>query len=293
MTAALSERLKPAFAWPTVMLAVACLSVFAASTSLAVTGALWWSVAVVINTVAAYAAYTVVHEATHYNISARARHLRWVDHILGNLCGVLLMLPYYHHRREHWRHHAVTNSPDDPDIVVKGAFTSLVLVKFPVASATYLVPVYVFTNLRKLGLDATERLMTYAFGVLHASAFVLGYFTGHLMDVVLLWYLPAMLAGLVLAIGFQWLPHYPHDATDRYRATRISLWPGAEIVSLWQNLHLVHHLMPQIPFYRYADAFHELLPELEEHDARIEGLRPYAAPTASALRRYRGATQPA
>ncbi len=282
MPSTLPERLKPAFAWPTLMLAAASLSVFATSTTLAAIGVLWWGVAIVLNGIAAYAAYTVVHEATHYNISARTRQLRWIDHVLGNVAGVLLVLPYYQHRREHWRHHAATNSPEDPDIIVRGSFASLLIVKFVLASIAGLVPSYVFLNLRRLGLDARERLATYAFGVLHASAFAIGYMTGCLLEVLLLWYVPAMLAGLALMVGFQWLPHHPHDATDRYHATRISLWPGAEIVLLCQNLHLVHHLMPQIPFYRYGEAFRALLPELERNDVRIEGLRPYSRSTTSA-----------
>ena len=41
---------------------------------------------------------------------------------------------------------------------------------------------------------------------------------------------------------------------------------------LQQNLHLVHHLWPSVPFYNYAKLFHRLRPVLRGEGSRIEGL---------------------
>ncbi len=76
----------------------------------------------------------------------------------------------------------------------------------------------------------------------------------------------------MLHIFFQWLPHYPFDRTERYLDTRISLWPGGKIFLLRQNLHLMHHLWPSVPFYNYARLYLRLRPLLIAKRSRIEGL---------------------
>ena len=59
-----------------------------------------------------------------------------------------------------------------------------------------------------------------------------------------------------LAWWFDWLPHHGLDETqseNRYRATRNRVgmeWLFTPLM-LSQNYHLVHHLHPSIPFYRY------------------------------------------
>ena len=68
------------------------------------------------------------------------------------------------------------------------------------------------------------------------------------------------------------VPHYPFDRTDRYGATRISLWPGGDVILLLQNLHLMHHLWPGVPFYNYRRLFVALRPLLVAEGSRIEGL---------------------
>jgi fatty acid desaturase len=92
-----------------------------------------------------------------------------------------------------------------------------------------------------------------------------------------LWFLPTRLGVLALNVFFQWLPHYPFDRTERYQNTRISLWTGGTLVLLQQNLHLMHHLWPSVPFYNYARLYRALRPVLIAEGSRIEGLRPGVA----------------
>ena len=73
---------------------------------------------------------------------------------------------------------------------------------------------------------------------------------------------------------FTWTPHHDHKETSRYRNTRESLFPMANFLLLGQNHHLIHHLMPGIPFYRYQATFSEIRPLLEQNGARIEGFWP-------------------
>ncbi len=114
---------------------------------------------------------------------------------------------------------------------------------------------------------------------------VLAALTGHVLDWVLLLYVPTRLAGLLLAIFFQWLPHAPFDRTERYLNTRISLWAGGTILTLQQNLHLLHHLWPSVPFYNYARLYQRLRPTLIAKGSRIEGLMvgPYAQDRSGAV----------
>ncbi|MFM8265706.1 MAG: fatty acid desaturase [Acidimicrobiia bacterium] len=47
---------------------------------------------------------------------------------------------------------------------------------------------------------------------------------------------------------------------------------------LGQDHHLIHHLYPRVPFYRYRALYHEIRPSLEQNVARIHfGLRPARA----------------
>lgn len=87
----------------------------------------------------------------------------------------------------------------------------------------------------------------------------------------LLWWLPSRLAGLPLAILFSWLPHVPFDSTERFHNTRITTFRGSTWLLLQQDRHLIHHLYPSVPWYRYRAVFRELRPLLEAEGARIEG----------------------
>ena len=94
---------------------------------------------------------------------------------------------------------------------------------------------------------------------------------GALVPVVVLWIVPARLTFLYLAFFFVWLPHFPFEHTDRFRNTRITLFPGSTWLLLHQDRHLIHHLYPSIPWYRYRAAHRELAPLLAEHGAVVAG----------------------
>jgi fatty acid desaturase len=84
-------------------------------------------------------------------------------------------------------------------------------------------------------------------------------------------FIPTRVGGVLLAIFFQWLPHHPFDRTERYLNTRISLWPAGGVLTLQQNLHLMHHLWPSVPFYNYGRLYRRLRPILVAKGSRIEG----------------------
>jgi hypothetical protein len=50
----------------------------------------------------------------------------------------------------------------------------------------------------------------------------------------------------------------------------ISLWVGGTIFTLQQNLYLMHHLWPSVPFYNYHRLYRRLRSVLLEKGSRIE-----------------------
>lgn len=101
--------------------------------------------------------------------------------------------------------------------------------------------------------------------------------------VLMLWFIPARLSLWLICLTFMVLPHYPHDtphSVNPYRATSIRQgmeWLMSPLLAC-QNYHLVHHLYPTIPFYRYRRAW---LARKDMHEANNPaivhpfGLRPY------------------
>ena len=86
---------------------------------------------------------------------------------------------------------------------------------------------------------------------------------------VTLWFGPALIAIVFLALTFDFLPHYPYDSQARFLDTRI--YPGRLLnaILLAQNYHLIHHLWTTIPWYRYQRVFDAIRPELEARGSRI------------------------
>ena len=63
----------------------------------------------------------------------------------------------------------------------------------------------------------------------------------------------------------------PSRWLDANQSVEQMTWaPGLPLLTMWQSYHLVHHLYPRVPFYRYGLCFDDLRPDLEEHGARID-----------------------
>ncbi len=89
------------------------------------------------------------------------------------------------------------------------------------------------------------------------------------------WILPARIAIAVLSFAFDYLPHTPHDtpaSEDRYRATLLRPHPLLTPVLLYQNYHLIHHLYPGVPFYRYVAVWKERYDTLIDRGAQARDL---------------------
>jgi len=115
-------------------------------------------------------------------------------------------------------------------------------------------------------------------------------------------HLPVLGAVLILGLFFDYLPHRPHHTyTDPIAATSlITLWnprtvkseeklksakfsaeeirhSGIDLLTiplLSQNLHPIHHLYPNIPFYRYSSVYYRMADTLHKAGLKAHPLFP-------------------
>lgn len=58
--------------------------------------------------------FSLQHECVHYTVF----RTRWLNDLVGNICGAILVLPHKHFRYEHCDHHTYTQlTGDDPELV--------------------------------------------------------------------------------------------------------------------------------------------------------------------------------
>lgn len=270
--------LSPSVAWPTLALAVVLPAILITVMALGFTGALPLWACTPILALVSYAHYTLVHESIHGNVVASPKSLAWLNTVVGWIGSLGLGVGWPVLQRTHVLHHSHTNTERDPDIVVKGTFVQL-LIKWLVFVPMSLVPMFALRwinpeRYRRVGgiLSPSEIAQVSAVTLLTWAVLIAAIATGRTADWLLLWFVPGRLAGLILNVFFQWLPHHPFDRTERYLNTRISLWAGGTLMLLQQNLHLMHHLWPSVPFYNYARLYRALRPVLVAEGSRIEGL---------------------
>lgn len=273
---------RPEIAWPTVALAVVAMLLYGFSTFMGVQQ--HWPVAatVLVNSLCAYWLFTVAHDASHNSLSLK----RWLNDGLGRMAVMtLLPLPLFRmFRFIHMQHHRFSNEPDDPDYWVgKGAWWSI-----PFRCALMDVH-YIAWYLKRASSrprdEIIDSVMSGVFGLIVLVGLVTA---GWGWEVLMFWLLPARLAIFVLALAFDYLPHSPYKATDaenKYIATSVRVgheWLLTPLL-MSQNYHLVHHLYPLVPFYRYVrlwrarEQFHlgkaPLIVTLSQHELSADEYR--------------------
>lgn len=272
--AEVGRRHTPEFGGRTLLLEFELFLLFFVATGLTVAGLIPMWLGAIGNTVFLYALYTVVHEAVHSNISSRCKNLRWVDPLAGIIACAPLWLNYHQHKRQHMEHHTHTNEDSDPDIYARGSFLGWIFIRLPVALLNYFNPVQQYRDCRRFNCTRREYAYTcLSFGS-HALILIGLLAMGYWREVLFLWFVPWWIGQTVMLTFFTWTPHHDHSETGRYRNTRVSLFPFANVLLQGQNYHLIHHMMPAIPYYRYKPVFDELRPVLEAKGVRIEGLLP-------------------
>ncbi len=274
---AFAFSLTPKFAWPSIGLVFALI---VAQNSLAFAAFYGWVsywIAAPLLGVIAFWWYTPVHESIHKNFG-RGRFAEAMHLVAGWWGSTTLFNTFPIMRKTHLLHHSHVNGPDDPDkMLVGGSFTRLVGVTF-LAATLYIIPYFIveripgadYGNARK-NLSKREYRMHWIAVHLMQSMIPICIYFGYGWDLFALFLAPSFIGAFLLAVFLQWAPHAPFEGTGRYNNSRASDWKAGDFLLLGQNLHLVHHLWPSVPFYNYRPLFEGLRAHLIEKEARIEG----------------------
>jgi fatty acid desaturase len=246
----------PDVAWPTLLLGLGAWSAQGVALWAAWTSR-WPPIAVVaVASFAAYASFTAMHEGVHGSLCLK---VRWVNAAAARLGALPLMGPGWAFRFLHLEHHRHTNDPErDPDLW-NGAGPRWAL---PLRWAVTDLGQYAFYFRHWRNRPAAERLETVlGLGAILAAA-GWGIAAGHGWALLWAWILPARIALFALAFSFDYIVHHPHRVTaaqDRLRATHnLDVPRPVGWLLLSQDLHLLHHLHPGVPFYRYRAAWNDL-----------------------------------
>ncbi|MEI2701190.1 MAG: fatty acid desaturase [Baekduia sp.] len=278
----------PAVAWPTVALLAGTATVLAASCWLGLSGTwpLWASV--LPNAVGAYLMFTVAHDATHSATSNRPRLNKLIGWLSTPFFAPQASFPVL--RFIHMQHHRFTNhgagiDPDGYTMAGPGW-------QRPVRWATIDLH-YLWFYLQRIGeRPRRERIGVAVQWIVVTGLMVWAIAAGGLVPLVVLVLVPQRLAILWLAYAFDYLPHHSLTATpseDRFRTTRNRIgleWLLSPLL-LYQNYHLVHHLHPVVPFYRYLRVWRRNEDDYLEHDPALStaGGRPLTVEEYREIRR--------
>jgi beta-carotene hydroxylase len=261
----------PALAWPTVAVFVSAVSVMACCDTLALRGLLPLWAACLLNSLAGYSLFSVVHDSIHRAVSSNSRLNDWFGRIAIVSVSPMVTLGLF--RWGHIQHHRFANGPRDPDAWLHGPAWSLPL-RWVLIDVWYFL--YILKAIRGGDKVAARHFKpTLVACALTVLGIVLACRYGYGMDLLVLYFLPARLTLLLLGFSFFWLPHVPHDTPQEqnlYRATTVRLgleWLMTPLLQN-QNFHLLHHLYPSTPFYNNGRLWRLLEPELRRHDLAIQ-----------------------
>jgi ferredoxin-NADP reductase/fatty acid desaturase len=246
----------PRLAWPTTALYVVTLALFAAEAYGVLKGD--WShwLTVPMGAAVTFLMFSVLHEATHHAISTDTRLNNAFGHAAMPFVAGYTTFPML--KFIHIEHHRNTNEPMtvDPDNWTSAGPWWQLPFRWATIDLWYLV--YYLRRIRERPLAEvvpTVLLFTAVSGTLVALTL-----NGYGAEVLWLYVVPQRLGMTILAWWFDYLPHHGLTVTqreDKYQATRVRV--GAESwmtpLFVYQNYHLVHHLHPSVPFYRYVRAW--------------------------------------
>lgn len=260
----------PTTAWPTVILFLLALCVFIGSTYLTIYFQWPVSFGIISNTISQFMLFTVLHDASHRSVS----QTQWFNEILGSISAFILspLAGIRVFRFVHMQHHRFTNagSENDPDEWCgKGKKWTL-----PLRWMTLDLHYFFWYRSKWATRPQREKLELILTSLGGLGLVIYWCCIGYGAWTFLLWLAPSRLATAWLALAFDYLPHYPHDykaSDNELKATNIKpqwSWLMTPLF-LCQNYHLIHHLYPRIPFYKYPWVWKSAHKDLIHSGARI------------------------
>lgn len=204
------------------------------------------------NVLALHISGTVIHDASHNS----AHSNRIINSILGHGSALMLGFAFPVFTRVHLQHHAHVNDPEnDPD-----HFVSTGGPLWMIAARFFYHEIFFFKRQLWKKYELLEWFLSRLF--LFTVVFLgINYdFIGFVMN---FWFVPALVVGIALGLFFDYLPHRPFKERDRWKNARV--YPGRvlNLLIFGQNYHLIHHLWPSIPWYKYESAYYATKPLLD------------------------------
>ena len=259
----------PLLSVPTSLLLVVCYVGFGMTTYLCLQGAISWPLVIVANTIFIYISFTPFHEAVHRSYS----RVRWLNDILGTISAQLL-LPGFNtslYRYLHFTHHQHTGETGtDPDVPF---LVGSVLTR--VARRAFLDILWVRYYVGAWSTRPIAERVRFSVGVLvYCSVLVLGFVSSFVNEFLVAFVVPCLLARIALVYLFAYI-HHPHGieqrvnpvgATDIIETANVNHW-----WMLGQTRHLIHHLYPGLPWYRYERVWNVIRGKIPESLVRWGG----------------------
>ncbi|MFW6358048.1 MAG: beta-carotene hydroxylase [Chroococcales cyanobacterium] len=213
----------------------------------------WWDWCCFgLNVLALHLAGTVIHDASHNS----AHRNRVLNAILGHGSALMLGFAFPVFTRVHLQHHAHVNDPDnDPDhFVSTGGPLWLIAARF------FYHEIFFFKRRLWKKYELLEWFLSRLFV---ATIVFVACQHGCLGYILNFWFCPALVVGIALGLFFDYLPHRPFKERDRWKNARVYPSPILNLLILGQNYHLIHHLWPSIPWYKYQAAYYATKPILD------------------------------
>ena len=245
----------PPLAWPTVALYVGTLALIVAEVYGVLTAG--WSpwVTVPMGAAVTFLMFSVLHEATHHAVSTNTKVNNAFGHLSMPFVAPYALFPLL--KFVHIEHHRNTNEPMlvDPDQWTSTGPWWQLPFRWATLDLWYLV--YYMHRIRERPKGESIPTVVTFFAVVAA----LSWFATHGHGAEVLTFMAGHRIGvMILAWWFDYLPHHGLTFTqreDKYQATRVRVGGETWLTPLfvYQNYHLVHHLHPSVPFYRYIRAW--------------------------------------
>lgn len=266
----------PKIAWPTIVVGACALLVFVVSTTAMIGHYIPAWITVLVHAGVACVGFVVAHEGIHQSMSTT----RWVNAVVGRLAWLFVvpMASFSAYRYLHLQHHRHANDDaDDPDVFAthRPAWQLparwMCMELFYVAWYARRLPARLRHSWRRPVAEVAEAAVVFS---LYVGGICVAIVTGHFWTLAVAVLIPQRIGIMVLGWWFDWLPHHGLDHTqreNRYRATRMRLgmeWLLTPLM-LSQNYHLIHHLHPWLPFYRYRHAWQRNKAAYLQHDIPI------------------------
>ncbi|CCI12303.1 Beta-carotene hydroxylase [Microcystis aeruginosa PCC 9806] len=204
------------------------------------------------NVLALHLSGTVIHDASHNS----AHSNRTFNAILGHGSALMLGFAFPVFTRVHLQHHAHVNDPEnDPD-----HFVSTGGPLWMIAARFFYHEIFFFKRQLWRKYELLEWFLSRLFVATIVIVACQFGFIGYVMN---FWFVPALVVGIALGLFFDYLPHRPFQERNRWKNARVYPSPLLNLLILGQNYHLVHHLWPSIPWYKYQPAYYATKPLLD------------------------------